>query len=288
MKEFKTSKEMAIERNISPRSVRNYCAKQRIEGAKLIGKIWYIPANAKKPTKTFNENNLLSVLLFEKNNKIKNSIYSFTQIAFSYNSSHIEGSSLSLEDTNLIYETNNIISNGKSINVDDIVETTSHFRCFDYILDVANHRLSESIIKKLHLILKCSTSDSTKSWFNVGEYKMMPNCIGEINTSKPEEVGKNMQKLLREYNKIEKPTLEDIIDFHYRFECIHPFQDGNGRVGRLIMFKECLKNNILPFIIQDEFKAYYYRGLKEYKNCRGYLIDTIKTSQDNYELVLKK
>ena len=172
------------------------------------------------------------------------------------------------------------------LNVDDVIETANHFRCIDMIIDYAKATLTENFIKKLHLVLKNGTSDSRKDWFVVGDYKKMPNEVGGMETALPEEVADRMKKLLSEYNNQEEKTLEDILNFHVKFECIHPFQDGNGRVGRLIMFKECLKYNIVPFIIEDNLKMFYYRGLKEWNNEKGYLTDTCLTAQDRYKAYL--
>lgn len=218
--------------------------------------------------------------------KLKGSIYHRTQIDLTYNSNHIEGSRLTHDQTRYIYETNTIGITDEAINVDDIVETINHFRCIDYIIDHAEDKLSESLIKQLHLILKSGTSDSNKEWFMVGDYKRLPNEVGGVDTCPPKEVHQRMQTLLSEYNAIKRKSLEDILDFHVRFEQIHPFQDGNGRVGRLIMFKECLANNIVPFIITDDLKLFYYRGLREWGHINGYLTDTCLTAQDQYKAIL--
>jgi Fic family protein len=219
---------------------------------------------------------LLAVLLEEKKSSRKGGIYHQTQIKLAYNTNRIEGSKLSEEQTRYIYETNTFfVENGDSTaNVDDIIETVNHFSCFDYMLDIAHEPLSEEHIKRFHRILKTNTSDSKKSWFRIGEYKMIPNVVGGRETSLPSDVPSDMRKLIDKYRRIESISLNDIIDFHYRFESIHPFQDGNGRVGRLIMFKECLAYGIVPFIIEDDHKFFYYRGLAEYPRTKGYLIDT--------------
>lgn len=195
---------------------------------------------------------------------------------------------MSEEQTIYIYETNTIfVEDGEnSANVDDIVETLNHFSCFDYMLDVANEALSEEIIKKFHLLLKTNTSDAKKTWFKVGGYKTRPNVVGGIETSLPEQVSNDMQQLIGSYSKKDNITFEDIVDFHFQFERIHPFQDGNGRVGRLIIFKECLAHNIIPFIIEDDHKFFYYRGLKEYPSIKGYLTDTCLYAQDNYKAMI--
>lgn len=217
---------------------------------------------------------------------MKGGIYHRTQIDLTYNSNHIEGSKLTHDQTRYIFETNTIGVEGESIRVDDIIETVNHFRCIDLIIDRAEENLTESLIKELHGILKSGTSDSRKDWFAVGDYKRLPNEVGGIDTTTPENVQKEMKVLLAGYNSKKVKSLEDIIELHQRFESIHPFQDGNGRVGRLIMFKECLANGHVPFIITEDLKFFYYRGLKEWNNVRGYLIDTCLTAQDNFKALL--
>lgn len=281
--------EIAKKWGVSGRSVRNYCAEGRVAGAILEGKIWKIPDNVEKPVrKRRNDaiNTLLDVLKEEKKAKLRGGIYHRVQIDLTYNSNHIEGSRLTHDQTRYIYETNTIGIVDEVVRVDDIIETTNHFRCIDFIIDKANASLSETIIKQLHYLLKSCTSDSRKDWFAVGEYKRLPNEVGGMNTTMPENVAEEIKSLLTWYNSLENVTLEDIIEFHVRFEKIHPFQDGNGRVGRLIMFKECLKNNIVPFIIDENHKLFYYRGLKEWSRERGYLIDTCLSAQDNFKLRL--
>lgn len=283
---FVSVKEIAKKWNISDRMVRNYCSQGRIPGAFLIGKTWNIPIDAIKPKretiKPFSNNPLLNILKEQKDIKLKGGIYHKTQIELTYNSNHIEGSTLTHDQTRYIFETNTIgVTNG-SINIDDILETANHFKCVDYIIDNAMKPISEAMIKKLHFILKNGTSESRKQWFNVGDYKKLPNEVGGIETCLPENVKFEMKKLLSSYNSIQKKTFEQILQFHKDFESIHPFQDGNGRVGRLIMFKECLANNIIPFIIDEKHKLFYYRGLKEWNNEKGYLIDTCLSCQDNY------
>lgn len=282
--------ETAKKWNISERSVRNYCAQERIPGAVLIGKTWHIPENAEKPARSNGKKTpvktLLSILQEEKRTKYAGGIYHKTQIDLTYNSNHIEGSRLTHDQTRYIFETNTIGVENEVLNVDDVIETSNHFRCIDLIIDHAASTLSEHFIKKLHHILKTSTSDSRKDWFAVGEYKRLPNEVGGMQTSLPEEVADKMKALLSDYNAVPKKTLDDILDFHVRFERIHPFQDGNGRVGRLIMFKECLKYNIVPFIIEENLKLFYYRGLKEWHNEKGYLTDTCLTAQDKYKAYL--
>lgn len=282
--------ETAKKWNISERSVRNYCAQERIPGAVLIGKTWHIPENAEKPARSNGKKmpvkTLLSILQEEKRTKYAGGIYHKTQIDLTYNSNHIEGSRLTHDQTRYMFETNTIGVENEVLNVDDVIETSNHFRCIDLIIDHAASTLSEHFIKKLHHILKTGTSDSRKDWFAVGEYKRLPNEVGGMQTSLPEEVADRMKALLSDYNAVPKKTLDDILDFHVRFERIHPFQDGNGRVGRLIMFKECLKYNIVPFIIEENLKLFYYRGLKEWYNEKGYLTDTCLTAQDKYKAYL--
>lgn len=282
--------EIAKKWNISERSVRNYCAQERIPGAVLIGKTWHIPENAEKPARSNGKKTpvktLLSILQEEKRTKYAGGIYHKTQIDLTYNSNHIEGSRLTHDQTRYIFETNTIGVENEVLNVDDVIETSNHFRCIDLIIDHAASTLSEHFIKKLHHILKTGTSDSRKDWFAVGGYKRLPNEVGGMQTSLPEEVADRMKALLSDYNAVPKKTLDDILDFHVRFERIHPFQDGNGRVGRLIMFKECLKYNIVPFIIEENLKLFYYRGLKEWYNEEGYLTDTCLTAQDKYKAYL--
>lgn len=281
-----TVSEIAKKWKISERSVRNYCQQGRVKGAEQKGKLWLIPEDAEKPErvmrKEFSDNPLLNRLKEEKDMKLKGGIYHKTQIALTYNSNHIEGSSLTEDQTRMIFETNTL-GEANGVKVDDIVETNNHFRCVDIIIDNAKKPLTEKFIKELHYILKTGTSDSRKDWFNVGEYKSRPNEVGGNKTCPPEKVTEEIKKLLANYNKKQKKTINDIIKFHKDFETIHPFQDGNGRVGRLIMFKECLANNSVPFIIEDKFKLYYYRGLKEWNNEYGYLTDTCLAAQDKYK-----
>ena len=284
--EYKSVDEMAKLWSLSERSVRNYCAQGRIEGARLAGKTWQIPIDALKPSRKPKISNLLSVLKEEKARNLKGGIYHKTQVLLAYNSNHIEGSKLSEEQTRYICETNTIGISDKAVNIDDINETINHFKCFDYVIDNANVQLSEKMIKTLHKMLKNNTSDANKTWFAVGDYKKLPNEIGGKETCLPERVETEMKKLLDRYNKKIKKNLEDIIEFHKLFENIHPFQDGNGRVGRLIMFKECLKYDIVPFIITDDLKYYYYRGLNEWDNEKRFLIDTCKFAQDQYKKYL--
>jgi len=283
---FLTASEIAKKWNISERSVRNYCKQGRVKGAELKGKTWIIPEDAEKPERTerkvFSDNPLLNRLKEEKDMKLKGGIYHKTQIALTYNSNHIEGSTLTEDQTRMIFETNTL-GETNGIKVDDIVETNNHFKCVDIVIDNAKKPLTEKLIKELHYTLKSGTSDSRKDWFKVGEYKSRPNEVGGNETCPPEKVAGEIKKLLDNYNEIQTKTINDIIEFHQHFETIHPFQDGNGRVGRLIVFKECLANNITPFIIEDEFKLYYYHGLKEWNTERGYLTDTCLAAQDKYK-----
>lgn len=285
--DFLSASEIAKKWNISDRMVRNYCANGKINGAILVGKTWNIPADAVKPGRKkkleFRSNELLKALKEQKEIKLSGGIYHKTQIELTYNSNHIEGSTLTHDQTRYIFETNTIGIDKEILNVDDIVETSNHFKCVDYIIDNALTPLSESLINQIHFILKSGTSDSRKDWFNVGKYKKLPNEIGGEATCQPEKVKDEMKNLLTNYNKIEEKTFEQILDFHKTFEKIHPYQDGNGRVGRLIMFKECLANNIVPFIIDEAHKLYYYRGLKEWENEKGFLIDTCLSCQDKYK-----
>ena len=276
--------------NVSERSVRNYCAEGRIPGAYLVGKTWMIPSDAVKPDRKVrvsnNKKTLLDILKLEKESKLKGGIYHKVQIELTYYSNHIEGSRLTHDQTRYIYETNTIGLTDEVINVDDIVETANHFRCIDLIIDKANLNITENLIKQLHFILKNGTTDSRKNWFVVGGYKKLPNEVSGRVTTSPEKVEDEVKSLIEWYNSIKNKTLNDIIEFHYRFEYIHPFQDGNGRVGRLLMFKECLKYNIVPFIIDEKLKMFYYRGLKEWKQEKGYLIDTCLLAQDQFKAYL--
>ena len=282
--------EWARDNGVSERTARNYCAQGKIEGAYLIGKTWNIPADAKKPGRKKKEvvSPLLEILREQKAGKINGGIYHRIQIDLTYNSNHIEGSRLTHDQTRYIFETNTIGVTDNAVNVDDIIETTNHFKAIDYIIDETAGKLTESLIKHLHLILKSGTSDERKDWFRVGDYKKIPNEVGDSDTTLPENVHNEMKSLLKEYNAMKSPSFEDILDFHQRFEAIHPFQDGNGRVGRLIMFRECLRLGYVPFIITDDLKMFYYRGLKNWPEIKGYLIDTCLTAQDNFKLLLDK
>ncbi len=284
---FLSVSDIAKKWNVSERSVRNYCALGKVEGAFLTGKTWNIPEDAVKPDRVNKKSNtpktLLEILLAEKNAKMPGGLYHKVQIELTYNSNHIEGSRLTHDQTRYIFETNTIGIEGDAICVDDIVETANHFKCIDLVLENATKSLSEGFIKELHRVLKNGTSDSRLDWFAVGDYKKLPNEVGELPTAKPENVASEIRALLAEYNSNKEKTFDEILDFHYRFERIHPFQDGNGRVGRLILFKECLRNNIVPFIIDESHKMFYYRGLREWINERGFLRDTCFSAQDKFK-----
>lgn len=287
---YRLASEIAKKWNVSERSVRNYCAQDRVPGAYLNGKTWNIPEDAKKPERSNGKKEkkptLLEILQEEKGSKYSGGIYHKTQIELTYNSNHIEGSRLTHDQTRYIFETNTIGIDDSIVNVDDVIETSNHFRCIDMIIDNARASLTENFIKELHLTLKSSTSDSRKDWFAVGEYKKFPNEVGGIETALPEDVSSKIKALLAEYRLKEDKSFDDILDFHVKFERIHPFQDGNGRVGRLIMFKECLKYNIVPFIIDEDLKLFYYRGLSEWTRERGFLRDTCLAAQDKYKMYL--
>ena len=281
--------EFAKRFGVAERTARNYCAQGKIDGAVLVGKTWSVPVDARLPERRARRRKPMPLLLALKEQKdagLKGGIYHRTQVDLTYNSNHIEGSRLTHEQTRFIFETNTIGVEDGAVRVDDIIETTNHFRCIDFIIDNAEARLNEGIIKRLHAMLKSGTTDSNKDWFAVGEYKRLPNEVGGNDTVAPEDVSQAMQALLKEYNAIRNKSFEDIVDFHQRFEAIHPFQDGNGRVGRLIMFKECLACGFVPFIITDELKFFYYRGLQQWNSVRGYLLDTCLTAQDNYKALL--
>lgn len=229
--------------------------------------------------------NILKTLREQKEIKLKGNLYSNTQITFAYNTNHIEGSTLTEDQTRYIYETNTLLTEKDSItDLDDVLETVNHFKLVDYMLDIADEKLTEEIIKKFHKILKEGTSDSRKNWFVVGDYKKLANEVGGLKTSDPKNVARDIKKLLEWYESLKEVTINEIIEFHAKFEKIHPFQDGNGRVGRIIAFKECLKFNIIPFIILDKDKLFYYRGLNQYQKNKekGYLIDTCLNAQDQY------
>ncbi len=285
--QYLTVSEIAAKWRVSERSVRNYCANDRVEGAFLAGKTWFIPNDAEKPERSNAQEkepgSLLDILRNEKSKGYRGGIYHRTQIEFAYNSNHIEGSRLTPEQTRYIFETNTIGLNEGVVNVDDIVETANHFRCVDIVVENARTSLTEGFLKRLHGVLKGGTSDSRLKWFAVGDYKRLPNEVGGRDTSLPEEVPSLMKTLVLEYEAKVSKSFEDILDFHVRFERIHPFQDGNGRVGRLVMFKECLRNSIVPFIIEDSLKSFYYRGLNEWGRVNEFLVETCLTEQDRYK-----
>ncbi|MBD9168813.1 MAG: Fic family protein [Parabacteroides johnsonii] len=287
--EYISVKDWADKHGVSERTARNYCAQGKISEAFLVGKTWNIPIDATLPKrKKASLSPLLKTLREQKEGQVKGGIYHRVQIDLTYNSNHIEGSRLTHDQTRYIFETNTIGVTDKAVNVDDIIETANHFRAIDYIIKETDGKLTETYIKQLHLILKSGTSDERKDWFRVGNYKKLPNEVGGNDTTTPENVHKEMKALLKEYNNKKNPTFEDILDFHQRFEAIHPFQDGNGRVGRLIMFRECLRNNYVPFIITDDLKIFYYNGLRNWPHIKGYLTDTCLTAQDNFKFLLDK
>jgi Fic family protein len=284
---YLTASQLAKKWTLSERSIRNYCTQGRIPGAFLKGKAWMIPDTATPPIRknqsAHKESALLMVLRREKKSHLKGGIYHRLQIEMTYNSNHIEGSRLTQDQTRYIFETHTLGISETPANVDDIIETVNHFRCIDLILDEACRPLTESLIKKIHFLLKSGTSDSQKEWFAIGDNKKIPNEVSETETVLPEKVPEAMQALLTWYHSLKNVTFADLLEFHYRFETIHPFQDGNGRVGRLILLKECLSHNITPFIITDDRKFYYYRGLKKWKHQPGYLKDTCLACQDDFK-----
>lgn len=288
--EYISVKEWAEKNGVSERTARNYCAHGKIKGAFIVGKTWNIPFDADIPkhARKDNPSRLLEILRDQMMGKVKGGIYHRIQIDLTYNSNHIEGSRLTHDQTRYIFETNTIGITDESVNVDDIIETTNHFRAIDYIISETASKLTEAYIKHLHMLLKSGTSDERKSWFKVGDYKKLPNEVGGNDTVAPENVHDAVKALLKDYNNKKKPSFEDIIDFHQRFEAIHPFQDGNGRVGRLIMFRECLRHGYVPFIITDDLKMFYYNGLRNWPAIKGYLMDTCLTAQDNFKMILNK
>ena len=286
--EYISVSQFAEKYGISERTARNYCATRKIEGAFLTGKTWNIPADAELPKRSKKKMSpLLAALREQKEAKMKGGIYHRVQIDLTYNSNHIEGSRLTKEQTRYIFETNTLGITTENTRIDDIMETVNHFRCIDYVIDHAMDKITEAHIKHLHLLLKSNTSDSRKSWFAVGDYKRLANAVGEEETTQPEEVHKQMKSLLTDYYSLKRPDFDDILDFHVRFERIHPFQDGNGRVGRLLLFWQCLQTGIVPFIITDDLRLFYYRGIQNWGKINGYLRDTCLTAQDNFKSLLE-
>lgn len=285
-----TQVEIAETLGVKPATISKYesgTLEPNIESLKKLAELFNISIDEllKEDNFDISKINILEVLREQKNMKLKGNLYHNTQVTFAYNTNHIEGSKLTEDQTRYIYETNTLIAEKDSItDIDDVLETANHFKLVDYMLDIADKKLTEDMIKEFHKILKEGTSDSRKEWFNVGKYKKLPNEAGNMKTTEPKNVGRDMSKLMEWYNSLGKVTIKKIIEFHSKFEKIHPFQDGNGRVGRIIMFKECLKNNIIPFIILDKDKLFYYRGLNQYQNNKekGYLIDTCLNAQDQY------
>ena len=272
---------------VSERTARNYCATGKIEGAFLTGKTWNIPADTVLPKKGKAKlSPLLERLRQEKQGRLKGGIYHRTQIDLTYNSNHIEGSRLTKEQTRFIFETNTLGATSENTRIDDIMETVNHFRCIDYVIDHATDKVTEAHIKQLHRILKANTSDSQKDWFVVGDYKKLPNEVGEEKTVEPKAVHKHMAKLISDFNSKGAISLDDVIDFHVKFERIHPFQDGNGRVGRLLMLWQCLQNRIVPFIISEELRLFYYRGIQKWGRVNEFMQDTCLTARDNYKALL--
>ena len=277
----------AEKHGISERTTRKYCAEGRIDGAFLTGKTWNIPADAELPKKGKRKlSPLLIRLREEKDARLKGGIYHRTQIDLTYNSNHIEGSRLTKEQTRFIFDTNTLGITTENTSVDDIMETVNHFRCIDYVIDHAMDKITEAHIKQLHAILKTNTSDSQKPWFAVGDYKRLANEVGGEETVSPENVHKRMKKLVSEYNAIRKVEFDDILNFHVQFERIHPFQDGNGRVGRLLLLWQCLQSTHVPFVITEDLRLFYYRGIQNWGSINGYLRDTCLTAQDNFKLSL--
>ena len=282
--EFLSAAEIAEIWGVSERSVRNYCAQGRVPGSFLTGKTWNIPADAEKPVrsnaKKQADSPLLSRLREEKASGTKGGIYHKIQVELAYNSNRIEGSRLSLDQTRLIFETATIGAGDGPVRVDDILETQNHFRAVDYVIDHAQQPLSEGMIKELHRILKAGTTDSAKDWFAVGGYKRLPNEVAGRKTTQPEDVDREVSALLKKYDPRKKHSFSDILGFHVAFERIHPFQDGNGRVGRLVMFKDCLASRVVPFVIADDMKVFYYRGLSEW----DYEQDRFKAMLDYFRI----
>ena len=273
--------ELSVKLGLSTRTIAKIAKGEKLSKRSIQKIADYIGESPDVIMREISDNKILQVLREEKNMKLSGGLYHELQVRMTYNSNHIEGSKLSEDQTRLIFETNTL-DVGDGISVDDVLETVHHFQAIDYVIDTAEDVLTEEIIKHLHYILKHDTKDSTLGWFAVGDYKKRANVVGGRETSKPSGVHKHMQNLINEYNAKEETSLEDIVAFHAEFECIHPFQDGNGRVGRLVALKECLHHNVIPFIIEDAKKNFYYRGLAEWKNEKGWLIDTCLDGQDTF------
>lgn len=292
MAEFMSVAQAAEKWGLTGRSVRNYCAHGRVPGAFITGKTWNVPADAEKPARSTRrdarQRSLLQTLRDEKDAQMPGGIYHRLQIDLTYNSNHIEGSRLTEDQTRLIFETRTIGAGEGAVNVDDVIETVNHFSCIDHVIDTAGRRLTQPYVKGLHLMLKSGTKDASRDWFAVGDYKKLPNEVGGRDTAAPEQVATRMAELLEWYEGLEAVRLNEILEFHWRFERIHPFQDGNGRAGRLIMLKECLRNDIVPFVFTDELKAFYYRGLSEWEREPGYLEGTALTAQDHFKELLDR
>lgn len=290
-----TQYEIAEILGVKPTTVSKYesgTLEPNIESLKKLAELFEVSIDEllKEDNFDVSQINILDILREQKNMKLKGNLYHNTQITFAYNTNHIEGSKLTEDQTRYIYETNTLLAEKDSItDLDDVLETSNHFKLVDYMLDIADKKLTEKMIKEFHKILKEGTSDSRKEWFVVGNYKKLANEVGGLKTTEPKNVESDMKKLLEWYENLKQITINEIIEFHAKFEKIHPFQDGNGRVGRIIAFKECLKNNIVPFIILDKEKLFYYRGLNQYQTNKekGYLIDTCLNAQDQYKNIIK-
>ncbi len=292
-----TQNEVAGILDVSPATISKYesdALEPNIESLKRLAELFEISVdellNEEEKKFDISKINVLDILREQKNMKLKGNLYHNTQITFAYNTNHIEGSKLTEDQTRYIYETNTLLAEKDTItDLDDVIETANHFKLVDYMLEIADKKLTEKMIKEFHKILKEGTSDSRKDWFIVGDYKKLPNEVGGLKTTEPKNVERDMKKLLEWYESLKQKTINEIIEFHSKFEKIHPFQDGNGRVGRIIAFKECLKNNIVPFIILDKDKLFYYRGLNQYQTNKekGYLIDTCLNAQDQYLGMIK-
>ena len=280
-----TKTALTDELGISSRTVAKIGRGEKIAAHVLAKIAAYLSCTPEELYRSISDNLLLQTLRDEKSIRMPGGLYHELQVRMTYNSNHIEGSKLSEDQTRLIFETNTV-DVGEGISVDDIIETVNHFRAIDYVIDHAEESLTEDIIKELHRILKQSTKDSTLSWFAVGDYKKRANVVGGRETAKPKDVPARMKALLSDYESLDAVSIENVIEFHYNFERIHPFQDGNGRVGRLIALKECLRHSIVPFIIEDSKKMFYYRGLSEWESERGYLTDTCLDSQDTFKKLL--